>query len=149
MIEIVKKNTKSNTKPHYLLEYEYMIGDADGQTSEVVELSLDNPHIEKYCRLLNKLKPIKGHWGVVLSSDRIKKSLREKQITQDEYDFLMCTMFECYREEVDSLKDEDNFLDEFWEGVKSDAEYSFLIFEGVILTYVDEFGEKFKTKFVK
>ncbi len=62
MIEIVKKNTKSNTKPHYLLEYEYMIGDADGQTSEVVELSLDNPHIEKYCRLLNKLKPIKGHW---------------------------------------------------------------------------------------
>lgn len=36
----------------------------------------------------------------------------------------------------------------FWEGIKGDAEYTFLVFEGVELFYVDEYGNELETEIV-
>jgi hypothetical protein len=141
-IKIVKEKThKRKKKPYYLLVYNYMIGDADGYTTEEVEVSIDNPYLERYCKLLNKLKPNKGYWGLSLDEENIEKCHNEKQINKEEYDFLMATMFE-----NEEMYDGDGAKSEFFEGVRSDTEYSFLVFENVELFYFDENGKKHKTK---
>jgi len=139
----VKKRKK--VKPHYLLVYNYMIGDADGNTTEEVTVSLDNPYVEKYCKLLNKLNPTKGYWGVSLDQDRLKDHLKAKQITKNDFEFLSKLMFENYEED----DTDDDFAYEFYDGVRSETEYSFLTFEGVDLYYVNEYGQKLETKFTK
>jgi hypothetical protein len=45
-------------------------------------------------------------------------------------------------------EEENNWADEFGEGIRSETEYSFLVFQGIELKYVDEDGKKHKTKFV-
>lgn len=140
MIKIVEtKKNKKKSKPYYELVYNYMIGDANGHTKEKVKLSIDNPHIERYCKLLNSLKPSQDTWGISLDMENLDSFLKEKQITKDEFDFLEITLFH----EIN----EDEYLAEFSEGVRSETEYSFLVFEGVDLYYIDEFGIKNKTKF--
>jgi len=151
MIEIRKeKKSKTNkvNEPYYLLKYYYMIGDADGNTSEKVEVSLNNPFVERYVTLLNSLKPTKGHWGVMLEEDRICDAFKENQITEDDYRFLCRMMFEELYEEIEEFEvspENEDYANEFYDGVRSDTEYSFLVFEGVELFYVDEFGKKHKT----
>ena len=155
MIELVDLNKKSKKKkePYYKLVYNYMIGDADGYTKEDVDISKDNPYVERYIRLLNSLKPTKGSWGLQLESEDIEKCLKEKQINEEDFKFLMRTMFE------DALSDDKRFTEEdmdwenehkneFFDGVRSEAEYSFLVFQGCELFYYDEYGVKFGTKFV-
>jgi hypothetical protein len=150
MIKIVEPKTpKKKIKPYYLLVYNYMIGDADGNTTEEVKLSADNPYIERYCTLLNSLKPTKGTWGIMLEQNGIEEAFNEKQISQDDFEFLKKTMFEddWYDEEKD--EEVDDYMTEFAEGVRSDAEYSFLVFEGVDLYYIDEYNKKHETVFEK
>jgi hypothetical protein len=53
----------------------------------------------------------------------------------------MATMFE-----NEEMYDGDGAKSEFFEGVRSDTEYSFLVFENVELFYFDENGKKHKTK---
>lgn len=154
MIELVKeKKPKKPSKPYYILKYNYMIGDADGNTSEEVELSADNPFVERYCKLLNSLGAAKGRWGVMLESGKLNDHLDVKQITEDDYNFLYRTMFpeDIEDDEVEIVnyfktKEENKWGNEFFEGVRSEAEYSFLVFEGVELFYVDEYKKKHKTK---
>ncbi len=155
MITIQKENTtKKVNKPHYLLVYNYMIGDADGETNRKVKVSLDNPFLERYVTLLNSLRPTKGTWGVTLTFERLKKHYKEKQITKDNLNFLNRMMFEEYDYFIEcedcedfqvSIEDE-KYANEFYDGVTSDTEYSFLVFEGCDLFFVDEFGKKHKTK---
>lgn len=159
MIKIVEpkepKKPKKAKKPYYELEYDYMIGDANGNTSEETRISVDNPFVERYVTLLNKLKSTKGHWGVMLEQRRMYAHQEEKQITEDDYNFLIRTMFGTEGEENDGLEpyfttDSDNkFADEFADGVRADTEYSFLVFEGIDLYYYDENGKKNNTKIVK
>ena len=162
MIKLVEKkvNKEKVSEPYYLLVYNYMIGDANGDTTEEVEISKDNPFLERYCILLNSLKPVKGRWGVMLESARIASSFSEGQITEDDYKFLMRTMFiedlEDWEEEEEEelllknyfkTEQDNNWADEFFEGVRAEADYSFLVFQGVSLTYVDEYGIKHGTYF--
>lgn len=157
MIKIAekKKNKKATVKPHYELVYNYMIGDANGNTTEEVELSIDNPYIERYCTLLGKLKPTPGHWGVMLEAHDMYEHVEAKQITNDDYHFLERMMFEHDEDdEIDEktfIVEEENedFADEFYPGVSADTEYSFLVFQGVDLWYIDEYGEKHGTYFEK
>lgn len=145
MIQIKpEKIRKKKITPYYLLVYNYMIGDANGNTSEEVRLSKDNPHIERFCKLMNKLKPTKGYWGIMLERKRIEEAHKQKQLTLNNYDFLCRTLFP-----EDFEGQEDPFMDEFEEGVKSTSEYSFLVFKGVDLYYVDENGKKHQTTFKK
>jgi len=149
MIEIVKEKEKKNKKksdPYYILKYEYMIGDANGNTSEKVHVSADNPYLERYVRLLNALKPLGGHWGIVFDRNDMSKFVEEKQITEEECKFLERMMFENCAVDSEDYDENDEHAWEFVDGVQGDTEYSFLVFEGVKLTYVDEDGTKHKTK---
>ena len=144
----VKKQKKAKKKvndPYYLLRYDYMIGDADGETQEEMEVSLKNPFVERYYKLLNSLKPIKGHWGVVLEEDRIEDAFNEKQITEDDYNFLTKLMFDSPDSKFEISKENENYAMEFMDGVRSNTEYSFLVFQGVELLYVDEYGKENET----
>ena len=152
MIKHIEKNkgTKEILEPYYVLTFKYTIGDADGETEKTVVLSKDNPFIERFCKLLNNLSPIKGYWGVMLEDWRISEHFEEGQITEDDYNFLMRTMFITDYDSYDSFKTESDtlFIDEFYGGVSSKTEYSFLVFEGVSLGYVDEHRIEFDTIFV-
>jgi len=153
-----KKKTKKNKKPYYLLRYNYMIGDANGSTKEEVKVSVDNPFVERYVKLLNSLKPVKGTWGIILEGDRIYRHFDEGQITEDDYHFLDRMMNEEFSEDLEEgeegeegfvvEKKDEKFAFEFFEGVRSETEYSFLVFEGIDLYYFDEFGEKHNTTIV-
>ena len=146
MIEIIKtKPSKKVNQPYYSLKYNYMIGDADGNTTETVKISKDNPYLERYLVLLDKLKPTPGYWGISLEENKLKDHLKVGQISKDDYEFLKRIMF-CEDSEFKVSKENEDFANEFYEGVVSDTEYSFLSFEGFELKYVDEFGVKHKTK---
>ena len=149
MIKIVEnKLYKEKIEPYYILRYKYMIGDANGNTSEELDISINNPYVERYVKLLNGLKPVKGTWGVVLDEERLLKILEEKQITQDDYNFLMTLMFERWGDEeilCDIPEENIYFSQEFSEGVLSYMKYSFLVFEGIHLQYVDENNRKHNT----
>ena len=152
-IELKEKKNKSKKErsPYYILTYHYMIGDSNGYTKKKVEVSADNPFLERFCKILNSLKPNSKSWGVMLTEKDIESFLDEGQITKDEYLFLMRTLFiddedgnDDDKEWINYFKtDEENeFANEFYEGVESYTEYSFLVFEGVKLKYVDEHGQK-------
>lgn len=147
MIEIIpnKPKTKKVSNPYYHLTYNYMIGDANGDTEEETETSIDNPYIERYVKLLNSLEPTKGTWGLILDQSNIAQCLKEKQITEDDFKFLSAIMFE---EEYDEFKtDQDwDFAHDLGDGVRGETEYSFLVFQGINLEYYDEYGIKFQTK---
>ena len=149
MIEIVKeKKSTKKSDPFYTLTYQYMIGDADGETSETTTLSLNNPFIERYVTLLNSLKPTKGTWGLMLQKEDIKKCFKEKQISEDDYNFLCRMMFQDKQSDFLVPINYESYAYEFYEGVRADTEYSFLVFEGCDLRYIDEYGKKHKTRIV-
>lgn len=148
MIKILESKTPTEKiKPYYLLVYNYMIGDDDGNTTEEVTLSAGNPYIERYCTLLNSLKPTEGTWGLMLSQSDIRKCYEEKQISQDDFEFLKKTMFEDGWQNEETGEEVDDYMIQFAEGVRSDVEYSFLVFKGVDLYYIDENNKKHETFF--
>lgn len=147
MIEIVQPKKKKQD-PYYLLEFNYMIGDADGDTQGEACVSIDNPFVERFVTLLNKLQPPKGYWGFGLEEDKLEAIYKEGQITEDDFKFLCRTLFEGSEEDYFKTQEENDWADEFFEGVISYVEYSFLSFEGVDLYYFDETGKKFKTRIV-
>jgi hypothetical protein len=159
MIKLVKKEKEKKSKksktPYYMLEYDYMIGDANGNTTEEAKISAGNPFVERYVKLLNKLKPVKGSWGVQLERSDIYGNFKEKRITKDDLDFLNRTMFSSEDEDEEDAEayfktpEENSYANELHEGVRAEAEYSFLVFEGVNLTYIDEYGKSHETKIVR
>ncbi len=154
MIKIVKeKQPKSKSTPYYSLTYKYMIGDANGETSETVIVSKDNPFLERYVKLLRSLKPTHDSWGIVFEQHRLANFLDEKQITEEDYYFLQRMMFEEYDEDDEDSeiakrfivsKDDEKYADQFSQGVCGQTEYSFLVFEGIELMYIDEYKKKHK-----
>lgn len=151
MIKIVqnKEKTEKVNDPYYCLTYNYMIGDADGNTTEECQVSLKNPFLERYVTLLNKLEPTKGHWGIVFDGESILDDfLTEGQINDDDYHFLSRLMFEDSESEYPISPENEEYANEFYEGVRGDTEYSFLVFEGVDITYIDEYGVEHNTEIV-
>ncbi len=142
MIEIVykDKSVKKRT-PYYLLVYNYMIGDADGNTKKEVELTVNNPYIERYVTLLNNLKPTKGNWGISLTHRDLEVAYKEGQLREEDYEFLKTAMF------GDEEYEDDGFIYEFYEGVRSEMGSSFLVFQSAELFYSDEYGKKHPTIF--
>lgn len=148
MIKIIEtKKKKKKNEPYYLLKFEYMIGDANGNTSETVKISKDNPYLERFYTLLTSLKPIKNRWGVILEWDRLLDTYEEGQLTEEEYSFLEGLMFDDSDSEAFDFGN-DKFSCEFFEGVRGHTEYSYLTLEGLSLKYVDEYGIKHKCEVV-
>ena len=170
MIEIIRETTKRKVKPYYELTIDYMIGDANGDTIETMDIGKDDAKgletVEKVIKILNKLKPPKGRWGIILDIYKLKDNLRDKQITEEEYDFLSKVSSEYYYlentlpdilrekghtdEEIETLVEEASENDEeigyFQYIFKGETEYSFLVYQGVSLVYYDETGVKRETR---
>jgi hypothetical protein len=156
MIKIKKtEQPKTKKKPYYLLVFDYMIGDADGDTTEKVKLSVDNPFIERFVTLINKLKPLKGHWGIVFDEYEFERFHTEKQLSKKDFDFLKTLMFDSDEEDEENensfvvSEKELKYTKEFYEGIRGQTEYSFLAFQGCTLYYYDEYGVKHNTYFEK
>jgi hypothetical protein len=60
--------------PHYHVVFNYMIGDADGYTTYdfTCESTEEIEEAIKYISILNKLKPLKDHWGICFDDFYIK-----------------------------------------------------------------------------
>lgn len=149
MIKLIETNKKTveTIIPYYTLTYNYSIGDTCWHTTQDVYLSVDNPYIERYCTLLNSIQPLRGRWGIILNEETIESCFKEEnQITEDDYNFLMRTMFlegnNYFRSD-----EENDYADEFYGGVMEELDYSFLVFEGLKLTYTDEHNVVFDTEF--
>lgn len=160
---VVKQKGKPLTKPFYTLEMKYMIGDANGNTSNKMEIDVEHaPRIERFCRILDKLKTKKGTWGIILDDDYYPSMWSEKMVSRSEYLFFLWSLndyndikqdeslelTEAELELIDTFefKDEDDYFS-FGEVISGVTEYSFLVYKGYKLTYTDEHGETFNTSF--
>ena len=171
-IKIRYKNRQVD--PHYIFNIKYIIGDSDGHTNEETTISLKNPFIEKICRILDKLKPNKGHWGIGFSDDQLFLCHKECYISLDEFILLYLTshiyfvginltketikenFFKRFKIQFDDYilddiinQDNDDFdyIYEFEGLFKKEVSYSFLTYRGYDLMYVDNNGVEHNTYF--
>ena len=115
-----------------------MIGDSNGYTEEKVSVSINNPYLERYFKILDLIEATEGTWGLILDEETIVKTYIENQITADDCQFIVNIM----------KNEDDDFCLELSYGIKSNTEYSFLIFQGLDLFYIDEYGITHKTEVV-
>jgi len=150
MIEIISNDIAKHPicSPSYELTYNYMIGDAHGYTTFEVSCDVNNPYIERYVTLLNKLKPPKRYYGVVLESDKIQKMFDEGHFSEDDYEFLKRMLFCDNESKFVVEKENEEYSYDFGEGVRSETDYSWLTFTGIDLEYKDEYGVIFQTRIV-
>ena len=149
-----KKETilKKKSKPYYELIIHYMIGDSNGYTTEEADISVDNPFLERFCKILKKLKNPKHRWGFGLDIESIESNYKEKHITEDDKNFMICMMTNDPSNYDEDLKDylksekEEEFANDFVKICRSESEYSFLTYQGFELTYVDENRKRHATK---
>jgi len=151
IISSKNKPLKKKIKPHYYLIINYMIGDSNGDTIEESEISLDNPFLERFCKILKKLKNPKGCWGIKLDEEAIEANYKQKCITKDEKDFFLNILQVEGMEEEESDKffkseEEAQFAVEISELIRTETEYSFLTYQGFELFYVDENKKRHKTR---
>lgn len=148
----LKEKKKSNKKhtPVYNLKLNYMIGDANGYTSEEETFPIESADVlEKFCKILDKLKPLNGTWGIVFDRG-LDRWFKEGQITQEDLDFWKIYVDNDYKEEdlddeandiLDKIGDTLNYL------IRGETEYSFLVYQDYTLTYYDEDNVKHDTYF--
>ena len=118
-----------------------MIGDADGYTCEEAIVSLNNPFVIIITEALGKLKPLSGHWGILLQEANYTYNYKIGNISKLEYDLLCLITGYDYDDDVDVKffkeygfeNTEENLpelLREFEGLLTSDAEYSSLVYQG-------------------
>jgi hypothetical protein len=146
IVVIPKRVAKKKIRPRYVLTLEYMIGDADGDTLEQMDVKIGNRNIERFVKILRKLKGNKSRWCIILDESSMKRVLKERQITKEEFDFIMPLMFEEYEDEMGN---EIHGSGEFSDVISCRTGYDFLKFQDVTLKYLDKNGDFFPTKFVK
>lgn len=128
-----------NKTPYYHVIFNYMIGDADGSTT--YDFTCNESEIEKvvkYVSILNKLKPLKDHWGICF--DNYEKEYPGEYIGLSEVEYnIFMDLLDCEfyiskeRSEIQSC-------------LASRNEYSFLVFQGIEIYYYDENNTKYKVE---
>lgn len=128
-----------NQTPYYHVIFNYMIGDANGNTT--YDFTCNESEIEKvvkYVSILNKLKPLKDHWGICF--DNYEKEYPGEYIGLSEVEYnVFMDLLDCEfyiskeRSEIQSC-------------LASRNEYSFLVFQGVEIYYYDENNTKYKVE---
>lgn len=128
-----------NQTPYYHVIFNYMIGDADGNTT--YDFTCNESEIEKvvkYVSILNKLKPLKDHWGICF--DNYEKEYPGEYIGLSEVEYnVFMDLLDCEfyiskeRSEIQSC-------------LASRNEYSFLVFQGIEIYYYDENNTKYKVE---
>lgn len=109
----------------------YMIGDADGDTEETViyktekDLEKDVPYI----MLLQKIEPLKGHWGIVFSNYPSEYPGDYIGLTKEEYSKF-----------IDLLNYETTPSNSLTRALYSERESYWVSFQDIDVAYVDENG---------
>lgn len=128
-----------NQTPYYHVIFNYMIGDANGNTT--YDFTCNESEIEKvvkYVSILNKLKPLKDHWGICF--DNYEKEYPGEYIGLSEVEYnVFMNLLDCEfyiskeRSKIQSC-------------LASENEYSFLVFQGIEIYYYDENNTKYKVE---
>ena len=92
--------------------------------------------VVKYVSILNKLKPLKDHWGIF---DNYKKEYPGEYIGLSEEEYNIFTELSCY-DGNDAIKVE------ICDCLRSETEYSFLVFQGVEIYYYNKNNTKYKVE---
>lgn len=155
MIKIKEKKTsKKKHKPVYTLEIKYMIGDANGYTSEEGTFPVECADaLEQFCKILDKLEPLKGSWGIMLNE--MESHFVEGQITQEDLNFWNIFVERDYNEDELDQESSDmlellgthSYGDGLGDLVRAETEYSFLVYQDYELSYYDEYNKKHNTYF--
>lgn len=121
--------------PYFEVTLYYMIGDADGDTTETLiyktekELEKDIPYI----RLLQKIKPLEGHWGIQFSSYPNKYPGEYIGLTKEEYSEFM-----------DLLDYKTTPGEPISASLYSERDSYWVVFQNIDVVYVDENGAAHK-----
>lgn len=128
-----------NETPYYHVIFNYMIGDANGNTTyDFICNESEIEKVVKYVSILNKLKPLKDHWGICF--DNYEKEYPGEYIGLSEVEYnVFMDLLDCEfyiskeRSEIQSC-------------LASRNEYSFLVFQGIEIYYYDENNTKYKVE---
>ena len=127
-----------NKLPYYHVIFNYMIGDGDGNTT--YDFTCDASEIEeivKYVDIFNRLKPLKGYWGIVF--DNLPREYPGEYIgvSREEYEILMHLI---------NLENAESKIEEaIYDCIRSDIDsWNFLVFQGINIYYYDESNRKYK-----
>lgn len=128
-----------NQTPYYHVIFNYMIGDANGNTTyDFICNESEIEKVVKYVSILNKLKPLKDHWGICF--DNYEKEYPGEYIGLSEVEYnVFMDLLDCEfyiskeRSEIQSC-------------LTSRNEYSFLVFQGIEIYYYDENNTKYKVE---
>lgn len=128
-----------NKTPYYHVIFNYMIGDANGNTTyDFICNESEIEKVVKYVSILNKLKPLKDHWGICF--DNYEKEYPGEYIGLSEVEYnVFMDLLDCEfyiskeRSEIQSC-------------LASRNEYSFLVFQGIEIYYYDENNTKYKVE---
>lgn len=128
-----------NQTPYYHVIFNYMIGDANGNTTyDFICNESEIEEVVKYVSILNKLKPLKDHWGICF--DNYEKEYPGEYIGLSEVEYnVFMDLLDCEfyiskeRSEIQSC-------------LASRNEYSFLVFQGIEIYYYDENNTKCKVE---
>lgn len=117
--------------PHFNVTVHYLIGDADGNTEETIlyeteeELEEDIPYI----KLLQKLEPLRGHWGILFSDYSREYPGEYIGLTREEYSKFR-----------DLLDYETTPSESISSALYSERDSYWVVFQDIDITYVDENG---------
>lgn len=127
-----------NDSPYYKVIFNYMIGDADGYTS--YNFTCEDEQIEevmRYITILNKLRPLKGHWGICFEDYPNEYPGTYIGLDEKEYDVF---------KELLNSGDDTGIKGKICECLRSRTEYSFLVFQNAEVCYYDIFNTKYKVE---
>lgn len=127
-----------NETPYYHVIFNYMIGDANGNTTyDFICNESEIEKVVKYVSILNKLKPLKDHWGICFDNYTKEYPGEYIGLSEDEYNIFIDLLYS---------NDYEDIRGEISEYLKSETEYSFLVFEKVDVYYYDENGIKYNVE---
>lgn len=127
-----------NETPYYHVIFNYMIGDVNGNTTyDFICNESEIEKVVKYVSILNKLKPLKDHWGICFDNYTKEYPGEYIGLSEDEYNIFIDLLYS---------NDYEDIRGEISECLKSETEYSFLVFEKVDVYYYDENGIKYNVE---
>lgn len=125
--------------PYFKVVINYMIGDANGDIEEVLHYSRER--LEETLPLLlalNKLKPLKGHWGICFDNYPEEYPGEYIGVSKEEYTLIL--------KELNSREDSILSEDGWGTPLYTDREGYWVVFEGVQVTYIDENNAEHQVK---
>lgn len=144
MIRVIGKNT-DKLNGHLELSLTYFDISSTWTYERTAVISINNPFVERVCKLLDNLKPLPDQDGIILTDDYLSETVTEGNISADEYDFLSRILFNYYSDqEMINYFGEENceYATEFYECVSNETEQRESVYFGWSIWYIDRETQK-------